>query len=96
MVRTLIGSLDLRNTMPDNSLTQAPHQLENYTTDNYIPLDAISLDFASQRSKRFIRERVDAETMLKRRHLEVCVMTYLSNHIQAGDVAVIGYKDYAD
>ncbi len=95
-IRKLLGSLDLQSTTPDDSLTEALHQLENYTSEEYIPLDAIALDFASQRWKRFIRERVDGETMLNRRHLEVCVMTYLSNHIQAGDVAVIGSEDYAD
>jgi len=95
-IRNLLGSLDLQSTTPDDSLTHALHQLENYTSNDYIPLDAIPLDFTSQRWKRFIRERVDGETMLNRRHLEVCVMTYLSNHIQAGDVAVIGSEDYAD
>ena len=32
-VRNLLGSLDLQSTTPDDSLTEALHQLENYTSD---------------------------------------------------------------
>jgi hypothetical protein len=58
--------------------------------------NAISLDFASLRWQALIRTRDQRETVLNRRHLEVCVFHYLDHGLRCGDVYVEGSEAYAD
>jgi hypothetical protein len=56
---------------------------------------AIDMDaFASAAWRKILRDR-NRPGMLVRRHLEVCVFSYLAAELRSGDIAVAGSDSYA-
>ena len=78
-------------------LIEALHfiQRHQHARRDYLP-GAISLDFASVRWQALITSRQKMETVLHRRHLEVCVFHYLDHGLRCGDVYVEGSDAHAD
>jgi hypothetical protein len=57
---------------------------------------AIDVDaFASAAWRKILRDK-DHPGMLVRRHLEVCVLSYLAAELRSGDIAVAGSDSYAN
>jgi hypothetical protein len=51
--------------------------------------------FASVMWRKILRDK-DKPGMLVRRHLEVCVLSYLAAELRSGDIAVAGSESYAN
>ena len=89
--------LTFRSATQNQSLIEALHfiQRHQHARRDYLP-SVISLDFASVRWQALIQSRQNMETVLNRRHLEVCVFHYLDHGLRCGDVYVEGSADHAD
>ena len=70
-------------------------QRHQHQTRDYWP-DEISLAFASGRWVNQIRATHQGVPVLDRRMLEMCVFTYVANHLRSGDLYVAGSEEYAD
>ncbi|WP_406276572.1 Tn3 family transposase [Nocardia sp. NBC_00881] len=107
---TLVDSLDLTSTTADHSVLDAvefiraardrrsdwiaetiAHTREGEQVAVRIDVDA----FASVAWRKILRHK-DHPGMLARRHLEVCVFSYLAAELRSGDIAVTGSDSYAD
>lgn len=89
--------LTFRSALQDQSLIEALRfiqRVQNAKRD-HLPAE-ISLRFASVRWQALIRSRHNGETVLNRRHLEVCVFNYLDHGLRCGDVYVEGSAAHAD
>jgi hypothetical protein len=93
----LVDLLDIHPTTQDTALITALDFIKEHRrlTRTYLP-DTLSLDFASTRWQSLIYDRKDGQRVLHRRHLEVCVFSYLAWELQTGDMAVAGSEAYAD
>ncbi len=58
-----------------------------------MPLD---LSFASPQWQKLLRVQQGEKNKIVRRHLEVCVFSYLEAELRSADICVIGSEDYAD
>jgi TnpA family transposase len=89
--------LTFRSATQQQSLIEALHCIQHFqhARRDYLP-NAIALDFASLRWQALIRTRHQRDTVLNRRHLEVCVFHYLDHGLRCGDVYVEGSEAYAD
>jgi TnpA family transposase len=89
--------LTFRSATQNQSLIEALLFIQRHqnTRRDYLP-STISLDFASVRWQALIKSRQKMETVLNRRHLEVCVFHYLDHGLRCGDVYVEGSADHAD
>ena len=54
------------------------------------------LKFASVQWQRLVLEQLEQPKRMNRRHLEVCVFSYLAAELKSGDICVLGSGDYAD
>ena len=89
--------LTFRAATHDQSLIEALHFIQRFqhTRRDHLPAE-IALDFSSVRWQALIRTRRNMQTVLHRRHLEVCVFHYLDHGLRCGDVYVEGSEAYAD
>jgi len=93
----LARSLAAHSTTQDTSLTAALDFVlthEQRKADQ-LPAD-LHLDFANEAWQRLILIRREGALMLDRRHLEVCVFSYLAAELKTGDLYVEGSENYAD
>jgi TnpA family transposase len=93
----LLGALKFESTTSEQSVIEALNFiLENQGRRGQLFKDTIDLDFASpQWQKLLFIEQVN-ETKIIRRHLEVCVFSYLAAELRSGDICVKGSESYAD
>jgi TnpA family transposase len=93
----LIDLLDIQSTTQDTALLTAIEFIKDHRRlhRTYLP-DTLPLDFASTRWRALIYERREGQRVLNRRHLEVCVFSYLAWELQNGDMAVAGSESFAD
>ncbi|WP_411705434.1 Tn3 family transposase, partial [Edaphovirga cremea] len=93
----VLTQLDIQATTHDQTLLQAFRFIQHHQTTRreYLP-DTISLAFASPRWQTLIRTRAKGESVLRRRELEVCLLSYLADGLRSGDLFVDGSEDYAD
>lgn len=56
---------------------------------------AIDVEFASEAWRKILRVK-NRPGLLVRRHLEVCVFSYLAAELRSGDIAVLGADSYAN
>ena len=89
--------LTFRSALQDQSLIEALRFIQRFQNAkrDHLPAE-ISLRFASVRWQALIRSRHNGETVLNRRHLEVCVFNYLDHGLRCGDVYVEGSAAHAD
>jgi Tn3 transposase DDE domain len=57
---------------------------------------SISLDFASSQWRKLVLIKQGDDNKVVRRHLEVCVFSYLMTELRSGDICVVGSDSYAD
>lgn len=56
---------------------------------------AIDIDFVTEAWRKILVVK-DRPGKLVRRHLEVCVFSYLASELRSGDIAVLGADSYAN
>lgn len=92
-------SLVFESTTEDSSLVDAlAFVLENDRLGHrgeFIP-GALNMSFANDRWKDLILAELNGSPALTRRHLEVCVFSYVAEELRTGDLSVAGSEKYAD
>lgn len=93
----LARQLRFSSTSQDQSLMKAlDYLLENDARRaDWLP-DEIDLSFASERWRRTVHGTHEGETMINRRHFEVCVFMHLVDELKSGDICIAGCDEYAD
>ncbi len=107
---TLVDAIELEATSADGSVLDAVEfiranrdrrsdwipETTTVEEDGQSTTVSVKVDaFASDAWKKVLRER-QRPGMLARRHLEVCVFSYLAAELRSGDVAVVGSDSYAN
>ena len=93
----LIDLLELQPTTQDVTLLNALNFIkERRKLHRTYLTDTLSLGFVSKQWQTLIIERQDGQRLLQRRHLEVCIFSYLAFELQTGDMAVADSEQYAD
>jgi TnpA family transposase len=62
---------------------------------DWIPIDSALLHFVSARWRALLRHPTDP-TLINRRQFEVCVLSYIGDHLQAGNLCVPESEAFAD
>ncbi|SFP68381.1 Tn3 family transposase [Salibacterium halotolerans] len=93
----LVETLTLTSTSQDTSVLQALGFIieHRHRKTNWLP-DDVDLSFATEQWKRTMRVKQSGEWKLHRRHLEVCVFSYIAQELKTGDICVQGSEAYAD
>jgi TnpA family transposase len=92
-----VNALKLSPATDDDSLLKAWNVLceERNGRAQWIPKKSVPLGFASQRWRNLLRHPTDA-TLIDRRQLEICLLSYITDHLQAGNLFAPGSESYAD
>jgi hypothetical protein len=92
-----IKALKLSSATGDSALIEAWNVLGERSNRHadWIPIRSVPLRFASKRWRDLLRHPTDA-AKIDRRQLEVCVVSYISDHLQAGNIFVPGSEAFAD
>jgi TnpA family transposase len=97
---SLIGTLEFVSTSQDKTNTSvlAYLRLHQTSTEELLPYDlSFSLDFLSEKWQRLVFTTTeDGERKLVRKHLEICLFSYLATELKTGDLAVVGAEQFAD
>lgn len=93
----MVESLQLSSTSEDTSVMSALYYVmdNRHRKSNYLP-DEVDLSFASEQWRRTIRVREGSGWKIHRRHLEVCVFSYLAKELKTGDICISESDEYAD
>jgi TnpA family transposase len=98
----LADTIEFESTSADSTVldalrfVQANRHLTRTHIDDHDPNGhPLDVSFCSQNWLKTIRDR-DRPGKLVRRHLEVCVFSYLASELRTGDIAVIGADSYAN
>ncbi len=98
----LVEALEFESTSADRSVLAAlrfirshRHITRDLVDDHLDAEEVLDTSFCSQNWARTIRDR-DRPGMFVRRHLEVCVFSYLAGELRSGDIAVVGADSYAN
>ena len=67
---------------------------KNHRRD-WIPVESLHLRFATKRWRALLRHPTDP-ALINRRQLEVCLLSYIADHLQAGNLCVPGSEAFAD
>ena len=95
----LLNALQFESTTSEQSVVEALNFiLENQSKRGRFLKNTIDLDleFASPQWQKLLFVEQGNKTKIVRRHLEVCVFSYLMAELRSGDICVIGSENYAD
>ena len=92
-----INALQLNSATQDNSLIEAWNIVgeRNNRRADWITVRPEVLHFVSTRWRALLRHPTDP-TLISRRQLEVCLLSYIGDHLQAGNLYVPGSEAFAD
>jgi TnpA family transposase len=92
---TLLRVLEFHSTKANESLLQAVEIIRgmNESGKRKVPDDS-PVDFISKRWKKHLYE--DDGTTINRHYYEMAVLTELREHVRAGDVSIVGSRQYRD
>ena len=92
-----IDALHLVAATQDGSLLHTWSVLRdaNHQRRDWIPAESLQLRFVSKRWRALLRHPSDP-TLVNRRQLEVCLTSYIADHMQAGNLFVPGSEAFAD
>lgn len=92
--------LDIRPTSQDTSLLDALELIKRYQERHRVEWieDAGDMSFASDRWRKLLREGsgVQPGVGVNRRHLEICVFSYVAEELRSGDLSIAGTEAFAD
>lgn len=93
----LLGALKFSSTTNEQSVVEALNFiLKNQSRRGQFFNNTIDLDFASPQWQKLLFVEQGNKTKIVRRHLEVCVFSYLMAELRSGDICVKGSENYAD
>ena len=93
----LLSALKFESTTNEQSVVDAvKFLLENSHRRGEFIQDNINIDFASPQWQKLVFTQQGEHSKIIRRHLEVCVFSYLAAELRSGDICVHGSEDYAD
>jgi len=93
----LLNLLEIKSTTEDTALLTAFEFIktnQNARRD-YLP-KTIKLDFLSHRWRTYVQTKHEGKIVLKRRELEVCILSYLADAIRCGDLYITGSEEFTD
>ncbi|WP_341679368.1 Tn3 family transposase [Niveibacterium sp. SC-1] len=92
--------LDIRPTSQDTALLDALELIKRHQDKHRVEWieDAGDISFASERWRKLLREGSgDAPGVgVNRRHLEICVFSYVAEELRSGDLSIAGTEAFAD
>ncbi|MCB0262303.1 MAG: Tn3 family transposase [Calditrichaeota bacterium] len=93
----LLNLLDIQPATQDEELMRALWFLQEYqhARRDYVPNET-GLQFASQRWRTFVQGKHNGQPVLKRRELEVCILSYVADGLRCGDLYVGGSEEFSD
>lgn len=93
----LISTLKFESTTSEQSLIEALNFVKEIQgRRGQFFKDTIDLDFASPQWQKLVFTEQGNQTKIVRRHLEVCVFSYLVAELRSGDICVKASENYAD
>ena len=93
----LLGALKFSSTTNEQSVVEALNfLLENQSRRGQFFNNTIDLDFASPQWQKLLFVEQGNKTKIVRRHLEVCIFSFLMAELRSGDICVKGSENYAD
>ena len=91
----LLGALKFASTTSEQSVIEALNFiLENQSRRGEFFNHTLDLDFASPQWQKLLVVEQGSKTKIVRRHLEVCVFSYLMAELRSGDIYVQGSENY--
>ena len=93
----LLNALKFESTSQEQTIIEAVKflQLNAHRRTEFLP-DTLDLSFASPQWQKLLKVQQGEKNKIVRRHLEVCVFSYLEAELRSADICVIGSEDYAD
>ncbi|MFK7979257.1 MAG: Tn3 family transposase, partial [Saprospiraceae bacterium] len=93
----LLSLLEIKSANEDTNLLAAFKFIKEHqnTRRDYLP-KSIKLDFLSNRWKAYVQTKHEGKTVLKRRELEVCILSYFADAIRCGDLYATGSEEFTD
>lgn len=93
----LLNALKFESTSQEQTIIEAVKflQLNAHRRTEFLP-DTLDLSFASPQWLKLLKVQQGEKNKIVRRHLEVCVFSYLEAELRSADICVIGSEDYAD
>lgn len=93
----MVRSLEVKSTSQDQSLIEALDFLLDHEDSHsqFLPAN-LDLSFLSAQWKALVYDRQGDQEVLVRRHLEICLFSYLATELKTGDACVPGSEQYAD
>lgn len=93
----LLSVLRFESTTAEQNLIEALNFLldNEHRRGEWLP-NQVDLSFANARWQKLIITTQGEQTLISRRHFEVCVFSYLATELKSGDICVIGSEEYAD
>ena len=93
----LLDLLDIKSATQDDDLLEAFQFVKKHqhARKEFLPYE-IELDFLSQRWVTFVEKHHDEQTILRRRELEVCILSYVADALRRGDLYIEGSQGFAD
>jgi len=93
----VINALKLASTSSDERLIKAVEfLLQNAHRRGVLLLAEVDLSFTSETWRKLVFVEHNNQTKMVRRHLEVCLFSYLAAQLKSGDICVFGSESYAD
>ncbi len=93
----VINALKLASTTSDERLIKAVEfLLQNAHRRGALLPAEVDLSFASETWRKLVLVEQNNQTKMVRRHLEVCLFSYLADELKSGDVCIFGSESYAD
>lgn len=93
----LLNALKFESTSQEQTIIEAVNflQLNAHRRGELLP-DTLDLSFASPQWQKLLKVQQGEKNKIVRRHLEVCVFSYLEAELRSADICVIGSENYAD
>ncbi|WP_255992060.1 Tn3 family transposase [Chitinolyticbacter albus] len=94
----LVHLLRIEATSQDTALLDALQVIKAYQDKHRIEFidEDLDLSFASERWRKLLLQSTGGQLGIDRRHLEICVFSYLADELRSGDLCVAGSEDFAD
>ena len=97
----LLNLLEIKSATEDTDLLTAFEFIKKQQNArrDYLPMPActqLNLDFLSLRWQAYVQTKQEGETLLKRRELEVCILSHLADAIRYGDLYITGSQEFTD
>jgi TnpA family transposase len=93
----LLNALKFESTSQEQTIIEAVKFIQSnaHRRTEFLP-DTLDLSFASPQWQKLLKVQQGEKNKIVRRHLEVCVFSYLEAELRSADICVIGSEDYAD